>query len=89
MMSMCSRWTCSVWFGFKCVSKMIDIQSYFMSLKASWVSRLVSNQFFNTINLAKNAKMKVFLWSVDFLFSEKKVCKWNVSKLVQMARKWV
>jgi high-affinity nickel permease len=23
---------------------MIDIQSYFMSLKASWVSRLVSNQ---------------------------------------------
>ena len=24
--------------------KMIDIQSYFMSLKASWVSRLVSNQ---------------------------------------------
>ena len=26
------------------VLKMIDIQSYFMSLKASWVSRLVSNQ---------------------------------------------
>jgi hypothetical protein len=26
---------------------MIDIQSYFMSLKASWVSRLVSNQLFN------------------------------------------
>ena len=27
--------------------KMIDIQSYFMSLKASWVSRLVSNQLVN------------------------------------------
>jgi hypothetical protein len=26
---------------------MIDIQSYFMSLKASWVSRLVSNQLVN------------------------------------------
>jgi len=34
--------------------------------------------------------MKVFLWSVDFLFSgKKKVCKWNVSNLVQTARKWV
>ena len=27
--------------------KMIDVQSYFMSLKASWVSRLVSNQLVN------------------------------------------
>ena len=27
--------------------KMIDIQSYFVSLKASWVSRLVSNQLVN------------------------------------------
>ena len=27
--------------------KMIDIQSYFMSLKASWVSRLASNQLVN------------------------------------------
>jgi hypothetical protein len=27
--------------------KMIDIQSYFMSLKASWVNRLVSNQLVN------------------------------------------
>ena len=27
--------------------KMIDIQSYFMSLTASWVSRLVSNQLSN------------------------------------------
>jgi len=26
---------------------MIDIQSYFMSLKASWVSRLVSKQLVN------------------------------------------
>jgi hypothetical protein len=26
---------------------MIDIQSYFMSLKASWVSRLVNNQLVN------------------------------------------
>ena len=27
--------------------KMIDIQSYFMSLKASWVSKFVSNQLVN------------------------------------------
>ena len=27
--------------------KMIDIQSYFMSLKASWASRLASNQLVN------------------------------------------
>ena len=27
--------------------KMIDIQSYFMSLKASWPSRLASNQLVN------------------------------------------
>jgi hypothetical protein len=27
--------------------KIIDIQNYFMSLKASWVSRLVSNQLVN------------------------------------------
>jgi hypothetical protein len=61
--------------------KIIDIQNYFMSLKASWVSRLVSNQLVNwkVIPCRYFAKLyDLYFFSKSFWGNNRRVKKkWN------------